>query len=164
MWELIVKKQIPPTRIMRYCCEKLKERGGQKRFVATGVRWDEGTNRRKRGSLELQPTAQKKNNIILNADNDENSDENRRMFEKCITQGKRILNPIIDWSVSDIWDFLKHYGCQSNPLYEQGYKRIGCIGCPMVSGIKRIVEFEKYPKYKASYIRAFERMLKRMAE
>ena len=24
MWDLIVKKKIPPTRLMRYCCEELK--------------------------------------------------------------------------------------------------------------------------------------------
>ena len=28
MWQLIVDKMIPPTRIMRYCCSELKERGG----------------------------------------------------------------------------------------------------------------------------------------
>ena len=32
MWQLIVKKRFPPTRFRRYCCEYLKERGGQGRF------------------------------------------------------------------------------------------------------------------------------------
>ena len=50
MWELIVKKRMPPTRLVRYCCEHLKERGGIGRFVATGVRWAESQNRKnKRG-------------------------------------------------------------------------------------------------------------------
>ena len=38
MWQLIVKKGLPPTRLMRYCCSELKERGGQGRRVITGVR------------------------------------------------------------------------------------------------------------------------------
>ena len=29
MWNLIPKKKMPPTRIMRYCCEFLKECGGE---------------------------------------------------------------------------------------------------------------------------------------
>ena len=28
MWQLIVRHGIPPTRLIRYCCEVLKERGG----------------------------------------------------------------------------------------------------------------------------------------
>ena len=30
MWNLIVKKRMPPTRIMRYCCTELKEQGWQR--------------------------------------------------------------------------------------------------------------------------------------
>lgn len=29
MWRLIEKKLMPPTRIARYCCSELKERGGK---------------------------------------------------------------------------------------------------------------------------------------
>ena len=46
MWDLIVKKGMPPTRIVRYCCDRLKERGGQGRFVITGVRWAESSRRK----------------------------------------------------------------------------------------------------------------------
>lgn len=54
MWNLIPKKKIPPTRIMRYCCEHLKEAGGQGRFVITGVRWAESVRRAKtRAGLEI---------------------------------------------------------------------------------------------------------------
>lgn len=38
MWNLIQKKLMPPTRLMRYCCTVLKEGGGKDRFIATGVR------------------------------------------------------------------------------------------------------------------------------
>ena len=46
MWQLIVDKLIPPTRLARYCCSELKERGGQGRRVVTGVRWAESLKRR----------------------------------------------------------------------------------------------------------------------
>ena len=46
MWNLIPKKKMPPTRLMRYCCQSLKESGGQGRICVTGVRWAESTNRK----------------------------------------------------------------------------------------------------------------------
>jgi phosphoadenosine phosphosulfate reductase len=36
-----------------------------------------------------------------------------------------------------------------------GYRRVGCIGCPMSTKGKE--ELEKNPKYKAAYFRAAER-------
>ena len=47
MWNLIPKKKMPPTRIVRYCCSELKEDGGDGRMVITGVRWAESVNRAK---------------------------------------------------------------------------------------------------------------------
>lgn len=29
MWQLIAEHSMPPTRLVRYCCEELKERGGE---------------------------------------------------------------------------------------------------------------------------------------
>lgn len=36
MWSLIPMKQIPPTRIARYCCEVLKEGGRCEPVITTG--------------------------------------------------------------------------------------------------------------------------------
>lgn len=46
MWNLIPKKKMPPTRIVRWCCAELKEVGGKGRLKITGVRWDESRKRR----------------------------------------------------------------------------------------------------------------------
>ena len=51
MRELIIKNQMPPTRLMRYCCQHLKELHGQGRVVVTGVRWAESGNRKKNQGL-----------------------------------------------------------------------------------------------------------------
>lgn len=173
MWNLIVKKLMPPTRIARYCCSELKERGGVGRVVVTGVRWSESQRRKETADvikiigkpkttmktadeigIEYQQTYQ--DGIILNDDND----KSRRLVEHCYLTTKTMVNPIVDWSDDDVWDFLHYYGCKSNPLYECGFNRIGCIGCPMV-GKHRYVEFERYPKYKQNFINAFDRMLER---
>ena len=46
MWNLIPRKLMPPTRLVRYCCSELKESGGDGRMTVTGVRWAESVNRR----------------------------------------------------------------------------------------------------------------------
>lgn len=156
MWQLIVDRKMPPTMRTRYCCEVLKERGGMGRIVMTGVRWAESQKRKtNRGGVEIL-SRRKQHNLILNADND----ESRRLFETCQMKGKRVINPIIDWSDADVWEFLNHYGCVSNPLYQCGYHRVGCVGCPMSYRQKNELEVN-YPKYKNLYIHAFQRMVNR---
>lgn len=46
MWNLIPRKLMPPTRLVRYCCQVLKESGGDGRMTVTGVRWAESVNRK----------------------------------------------------------------------------------------------------------------------
>lgn len=46
MWDLIVKKMMPPTRLIRYCCQELKEHGGAGAVCVMGVRWAESAARR----------------------------------------------------------------------------------------------------------------------
>ena len=46
MWNLIVEKKMPPTRIARYCCQALKECAGDGRLTMTGVRRAESANRK----------------------------------------------------------------------------------------------------------------------
>lgn len=88
------------------------------------------------------------------------NDANRRIVEHCYRTTSTMINPILDWSDSDVWEFLRHYDCQSNPLYHCGKNRIGCIGCPMQSSASQILELESRPKYKNLYLHAFEKMLK----
>ena len=151
MWNLIPKKKMPPTRIARYCCEYLKERSGLGRFVITGVRWAESAKRAKRGGLEV---SDKKtgNRERLDPDNPQQG-----MTHICASKAQRILNPIIDWEDNDVWEFINEYNVSYCKLYDEGAKRLGCIGCPM--NINQAKELEKYPKYKAMYLRAFGKML-----
>ncbi|MCL2773477.1 MAG: phosphoadenosine phosphosulfate reductase family protein [Oscillospiraceae bacterium] len=159
MWDLIIKKGMPPLKQARYCCSELKETNGHNRFVVTGVRWSESTNRAKRGTLEIV-TKHKKDKVIFMDDNV----ENRRQIEHCPVKGRLTLNPIIEWNDGDVWEFLNYYGYKSNPLYKCGFKRIGCIGYPMAGYKHRLFEFERYPKYKELYIHAFDQMIKHYEE
>lgn len=86
------------------------------------------------------------------------NDESRQFVEKCELKAKTVVNPIIDWVDDDIWDYIKENNLKINPLYEQGFSRVGCIGCPMAGKKGREIEFRRYPKYKLNYIRTFDKM------
>ena len=172
MWSLIAEHTLPPTRKCRYCCEQLKEPGGQGRVVVTGVRWHESANRAKLHGVVTMPNAGKRlskavqeiapgavktgrGGVVLNDDND----ESRRAVEHCYRTHKTMVNPIVDWLDEDVWNFLNSYGIEHCCLYDEGFRRMGCIGCPL-SGAKNMErDFERWPKYKEMYIRAFQHMI-----
>lgn len=127
MWTLIPQKLMPPTRMVRYCCDVMKERTGEEGdTVFTGVRWAESSKRSKQSMVGF--------------------------WKK-----KVMVKPIIDWSDEDVWEYIAKYNLPYCELYDQGWKRLGCIGCPLSSNQK--IELDKYPAYKNNYIIAFERML-----
>lgn len=152
MWNLIPKRLMPPTRIVRYCCAELKETGGYGRMVVTGVRWAESSRRANTRSLVNISDNNPKKRIMLNNDNE----EARKLVESCYQKKKTVLNPIINWEDEDVWEFIHKYNVPYCKLYDQGYTRLGCIGCPM--RYRAADELEKYPTYKRAYLRAFERM------
>lgn len=176
MWNLIPKRKYPPTRTVRYCCQALKETGGKGRLVVTGVRWAESPNRKNnQGEITVMSKREKekqeliesgnftptdRGGVVLNNDNE----ESRKMVEQCYRQTKTVLNPIIDWTDAEVWEFIHEYNVPYCELYDHGYKRLGCIGCPMSGGKKQEEEFKKYPKYKQAYIKAFGKMLASLKE
>ena len=183
MFQLIPKKRMPPTRLVRYCCEELKERGGKRRTKITGVRWEESASRKnnqgkvviqggekrllkwvEEAGLDLDYEVNKNGSMVLNDDND----ESRAVVDHCYRTRSVMVNPIVDWTEKDVWDFLHYYSVKVNPLYEVkeindtycplGDKRVGCIGCPMQGGKGMIEDFIRYPKYRDNYLRSFKRM------
>lgn len=168
MWNLIPEKLMPPTQIVRYCCEALKESGGDGRLTVTGVRWAESSNRKANQGLVTIIGNKKENQEMIESGNFQqtrksgvilvnDNDEARDTIEQCYRRRKTILNPIIDWEDEEVWEFIREYKVPYCNLYDNGFKRLGCIGCPMGTAQKR--EFELYPKYKKAYVRAFERMI-----
>ena len=85
--------------------------------------------------------------------------ESRRMIEQCYKRHKTSVNPIIDWSDSEVWQFIHGNSIPYCDLYHEGFHRLGCIGCPMAMTKGREREFARWPKYKDAYLRAFERMI-----
>lgn len=154
MWTLIPMKKFPPTRLQRYCCQICKEDSCRNRFITTGVRWAESIKRKNNRRVFENFTKDPSKKIILNNDND----EKRMLFESCTLKGKRICNPIVDWEERDVWEFIRSERLGVNPLYDMGFHRVGCLGCPM-AGKNRWTEFRLFPTYERAYIRAFGKML-----
>jgi len=73
------------------------------------------------------------------------------LFETCTIKGKRICNPIQSERIP------------VNLLYEWGFHRVGCIGCPMAAK-NRWTEFRIFPSYKRAYLRAFGMMMTSIQE
>lgn len=173
MWNLIPEKLLPPTRLVRYCCSALKESGGDGRLAVTGVRWAESTNRKKnqgivtirsrKAAKELSENSffySRSGGVVLTNDNE----ESRRVMEHCYKRHATVVNPIIDWTDKDVWEFIRTENVPYCGLYDEGFSRLGCIGCPMASQHGREAEFLRWPKYRKSYLLAFEKMLKRRQE
>jgi phosphoadenosine phosphosulfate reductase len=132
MFQLIEWKHTPPTRRFRYCCEVLKEYGGRGRTVIDGVRWAESKRRSK-----------------------------RMMYERCSKNDDTMyLHPIIDWTDEDVWNYINWNHLKYCSLYNEGFKRLGCIMCPLASEKQMQIEAKRWPKYYAALMRSFERMLK----
>lgn len=136
MWELIIESRMPPTRMARYCCQILKERGGSGRKVLTGVRRAESVKRSK-----------------------------RQQVETCFKDGtKQYFHPIFHWSDADVWEYIHSQNLPYCSLYDEGFRRLGCICCPMQGGKGMIRDGERWPKYKAQYIRTFQKMIERLED
>lgn len=137
MWQLIEKNMTPPTRLMRYCCRILKERGGDGRLKITGIRHEESARRAK-----------------------------REMQEKCYrNNGTRYLHIIIDWTEQEVWQYIKERNLPYCKLYDEGFHRIGCVMCPF-HGVHGMQEDEaRWPKIAEAYClacgRAYKHRIKR---
>ena len=39
------------------------------------------------------------------------------------------FNPLIDWSLEEIWEYVREHGVPYNAMHDQGYPSIGCAPC-----------------------------------
>ena len=39
------------------------------------------------------------------------------------------INPLVEWTTRDVWEYVREHDVPFNPLHEQGYPSIGCMPC-----------------------------------
>jgi len=120
-----------PTRLGRWCCEVYKEQGGKGMAKIIGVRAAESARR-------------------------------KGLWKPVLAQrgGGRMFCPIIYWTDADVWEFHRLYDLPYCSLYDEGFKRLGCIGCPMAGSKQIRADFARWPGYE----RLFKRKTKEFFE
>ena len=167
MFDLIVKKGIPPTRLTRYCCSIFKESTEKNRVIVLGVRAAESTKRMNRDTFSTWGS--KLNDAkYFNLSHVEEvfkdaKDQDEVWDCTLVTTARKnktiIVNPIYEWSDTEIWDYIRENNIDYNKLYDMGYSRVGCILCPFARKSEKSRDIVTFPKYKDRYIRAFDKML-----
>lgn len=118
-WDLVVKKGLP-LRQSRWCCEYIKEAGGEGEVLIVGNRRDEGSIRKKQSCFE------------------------RHRNPKV---DKIFVRPILNWTEGEVWEYIEAHKLPYCKLYRKehgGFKRLGCVLCPFARNVKKEIHY--FPK------------------
>ena len=173
IYHVALRKQLLPTKKVRWCCEEFKEKAGAGKVTLIGIRHQESRNRAKRNEVEISnysfsgdlkafekfrkeklsatksPSTRKKGEVNIT-----NAKEEKTIG--CISGKETLLiSPIIHWTERDVWEFLnKVVQVPHCELYDQGFTRIGCICCPMSPPRQKVIENERWPHVRRNWIKA----------
>ena len=146
IYDMAKKKHILPTRIFRWCCAEYKELSGAGKVTLVGVRNEESYKRSK--SKEFEVSSHK-----FSGNFDQWSEHEESMVACVGGKDKILVSPIIHWTERDVWQFLNEVvkvpHCK---LYDEGYRRIGCILCPMANRKQKIRDMQRFPHVRKKWI------------
>lgn len=174
IFQIAIEKQILPTMRVRWCCAEYKETAGAGKVTLIGIRKAESSRRAKRNEVEISrkkfsgdldgldeyrqelKAKRAKRKSKQHGVNITNADEEQTLG--CISGKESLLiSPIIHWTEKDVWEFLDDVVQVPHcSLYDEGWHRIGCIGCPMSSAKQKRMENERYPHIKRNWIKAIK--------
>ena len=174
IFQIAVEKQILPTMRVRWCCAEYKETAGAGKVTLIGIRKAESSRRAKRNEVEINN--RKFSGNLDGLDEYRQEQKAKRARRKSKEQGVNITNadeeqtlgcihgkesllisPIIYWTEKDVWEFLNNVVKVPHcSLYDEGWHRIGCIGCPMSSAKQKRSENERYPHIKRNWIKTIK--------
>ena len=122
-----------PTRHARWCCNVFKEsRSAPGRRLLLGIRAAESSRRRNNWATFTY---------------------HRRSKEYAVL-------PLLHWRDEDVWQYIRDRGLPYCSLYDEGFQRLGCIGCPM-AGRRRLREFQRWPAFERAWKKLFQDVWKR---
>jgi phosphoadenosine phosphosulfate reductase len=119
--------KIPPTRMARWCCERYKENIPKTdRPTVLGVRAAESARRSAIWTSEVLK------------------------FKPPHRAGTVIL-PILKWTDEDVWSCIRENKIPYCELYDQGFTRLGCVGCPLQGIASQRREFNRWPNFERNW-------------
>lgn len=158
VWERIRSRGQFPRDNTRFCTQQLKIQVASrfyKKLLSTdyyrdgyqvwyGMRGtDESRNRTNKYSKYL-------NNELINP-----NDMNAAFPKKLAKSNVWFVLPVVDWFTSDILEFL---GKDVNPLYNDGFKRVGCFPCFACATKKQLKKVYSYDEFGASQLEKVKAM------
>lgn len=158
--KLCIRKKMLPTRKMRFCCKEFREICGAGYVVLTGVRKKESVRRRSREEIEVISRNENRNFRGTKKEFYRHQRLAEMQAVDCVFGKDRIvMNPIVYWSEADVWYFLNEIvRVEHCSLYDAGWKRIGCLFCPMSSKAEIAREIVEFPRYHALILRTIKRL------
>lgn len=172
IFQRAVERKMLPTQRVRWCCADYKESAGAGKVVLIGICHEESTRRAKRNEVEV-------NSKKFSGNLEQFEKYRHKVLEKkkrgrkttplnitnasgehvvgCISGKESLLiSPIIHWTEKDVWELLTIMGVPHCSLCDEGWKRLGCIGCPMSSPKTKRRENERWPHVKRNWIKAIK--------
>jgi phosphoadenosine phosphosulfate reductase len=151
--DLVRKKGFLPSIKYRYCCNYLKKIKVERSIVLTGVRRAESWKRKSRGLVE-KDTRGKRVSFELN-------DIDTIVLDDCFSKRRNlIINPLIDWSDADIYEYISANSLELPSSYSLGYKRLGCVFCPLSSRSALKLDIEVYSAYVPFFLRLIAELVR----
>lgn len=118
------EKLLVPTRWRRWCCSEFKHILGPKGCTQIlGIRIEESARRKKNYIACMMPRA----------------------------AGRSEVYPIRLWPEFRVWEFIRASKLSYCSLYDEGFTRLGCVGCPLTSPAHRRKEFARWPHFEKQW-------------
>jgi phosphoadenosine phosphosulfate reductase len=124
-WKLVRQKGLPLRR-KRWCCDLIKESGGSNRIIVAGMRSSESKKRSKYNYVQSRIK----------------SKTNKYVY----------VCPILSFTEYDIWQYIRLNNLSYCSLYDEGFKRLGCVLCPYSSDPQK--EAARFPEIARLWKRA----------
>lgn len=154
IYDMAKKKHILPTRTFRWCCAEYKEMSGAGKVTLIGVRKQESARRAKREEVSVSIKGKWNEQTF-----DQWSEHEEQMVACVGGKDKILVSPIIYWTEKDVWEFLNANNIPHCKLYDEGYRRIGCICCPMSNYKSKLRDIERFPHVKCKWLETIQHLI-----
>lgn len=143
------KHDVAVARIREFCVGKRVEAHG---LPSRWMRWCCAAKHRKTEGFDISV-------VGIRAEESPRRRANWRVFG--IKQDHSVyVCPIIDWTEADVWEYLNGMGVPHCRLYDDGFRRIGCVCCPLSS--HGASDARRWPKTAAVILAGTRRFVERV--